>query len=143
MHIYRDHETFYQIGLIGLWEAHSRFDPAKAKFSTFAYITIRGRILEYLNMEKRFYDHHQGLQPDESLDLADTNAALPFETQWFDFYCAGLTENQRKWVQKRIIEDKRVIDIAKEEGVSKDAVKSWGKSALKRIKSNIELFNMV
>ncbi|WP_204524666.1 hypothetical protein [Litchfieldia alkalitelluris] len=47
--------------------------------------------------------------------------------------------NQRKWVQKRIIEDKRIVDIAKEEGVTSEAVKSWGKAAVKKMKRMVEL----
>ena len=54
LHIYRDHESFYQIGLIALWEASSRFDPDKSKFITFAYATIRGRLMEHLTKETRF-----------------------------------------------------------------------------------------
>lgn len=139
LHIYRDHEHYYQTGLVALWEAHTRYDQAKAKFSTFAFSTIRGRILEQLNEERRFYDHHQGLQPEDSLDLADSNTLVPFVNNWVEIYCGDLTENQRKWVQKRIIEDKRIIDIAREESVSTDAVKSWGKEAIKKMRKTIVL----
>lgn len=143
LHIYRDHESFYQVGLIALWEAHSRFDQSKAKFSTFAYVTIRGRLLEHLSRENRYYDNHQRLQPDDSLNLADPNVSLPFEKERLNLFCEGLTANQRLWVQKRIIEDKRVIDIAKEQKVSTDAVKSWGYAAVKKMKRNIVQFELM
>ena len=66
------------------------------------------------------------------------NAFQPFENELVSQYCEGLSHNQRKWVQKKIIEDKRVTDIAKEEGVSTEAVKSWGKEALKKIRRNFD-----
>lgn len=138
LHLYRDHEAFYQIGLIALWEAHCRFDPKKGGFSTFAYSTIRGRLLEYLTKENQFYDRFcQGLPSEEGFHLEDPNPNLPFESDTMEHYCTGLSDNQRKWVQKRIIEDKRIIDIAKEEEVTTDAVKSWGRAAIKKMRMNI------
>lgn len=42
-------EDFIQVGLIGLWEASKRYNPAEAaSFSTFAGIYIRGAILDEL-----------------------------------------------------------------------------------------------
>ncbi|MBD8071158.1 sigma-70 family RNA polymerase sigma factor [Bacillus sp. PS06] len=137
LHLYRDQEAFYQVGLIALWEAHTRFDPEKGTFSTFAYATIRGRLLEYLTKEKQFYDNHQGLPSEDAIGLVDTTSFLLLENEMIDQYCEGLSDKQRKWVQKRIIEDKRIIDIANEEGVTPDAVKSWGKAALKKLRGRI------
>lgn len=37
LHIYKNEEEFYQIGLIGLWEAQQRFDEQKGRFFNFAY----------------------------------------------------------------------------------------------------------
>ncbi|WP_078543599.1 sigma-70 family RNA polymerase sigma factor [Litchfieldia alkalitelluris] len=141
LHIYRDHEAFYQVGLIALWEAHSRFDEEKGSFSTYAYAVIRGKFLDYMKKENAFYDHHQGLPEEASLSLVDTNTPQAFEEEGLEVYIEGLSVNQRKWVQKRIIEDKRIVDIAKEEGVSAEAVKSWGKAAVKKMKRIMEAYN--
>ena len=52
LHIYKDHDDFYQIGLIALWNASENFDEEKGKFSTYAYSFIKGRILTHLKKEK-------------------------------------------------------------------------------------------
>ncbi|MDP4171531.1 MAG: sigma factor, partial [Bacillota bacterium] len=42
LHIFKNKEEFYQLGLIALWEANERFDPQKGSFTTFAYSYIKG-----------------------------------------------------------------------------------------------------
>lgn len=43
-----DFEELVNTGVIGLIKAIDRYDEKKAKFSTYAYIKIRGEILDYL-----------------------------------------------------------------------------------------------
>lgn len=46
------YQELYSEGLVGLTEAANRYKSGKAKFSTFAYIRIRGAILNYLQNNK-------------------------------------------------------------------------------------------
>lgn len=133
LHIYKDHEVFYQVGLIGLWEAQTRFIPEKGSFSTFAFSTMKGRILDSLKKDTRFYERHQTVDSEE-LDIADVNASTDIDDDILETYCVGLSENQRKWVRGKIIEDKKLKDIANEFGVTEQAVKSWGREALKKLR---------
>ncbi|GAB4074311.1 hypothetical protein GCM10028778_18140 [Barrientosiimonas marina] len=48
---------------------------------------------------------------------------------FWDRVKSKLTANQWKWVQYHIIEDMRLPEIARQEGVSAEAVKSWGREA--------------
>jgi len=41
-------EELVNVGVIGLMKAVDKYDEAKAKFSTYAYIKIRGEILDFL-----------------------------------------------------------------------------------------------
>ncbi len=43
-----DFDELVNTGIIGLMKAIDRYDKEKAKFSTYAYIKIRGEILDYL-----------------------------------------------------------------------------------------------
>ncbi|NPA03743.1 MAG: sigma-70 family RNA polymerase sigma factor [Epsilonproteobacteria bacterium] len=43
-----DFDELVNTGIIGLMKAIDKFDAEKAKFSTYAYIKIRGEILDYL-----------------------------------------------------------------------------------------------
>ncbi len=46
-----DFEELVNTGIIGLIKAIERYDSNKAKFSTYAYIKIRGEILDYLRKQ--------------------------------------------------------------------------------------------
>ncbi len=46
-----DFEELVNTGVIGLIKAIERYDSNKAKFSTYAYIKIRGEILDYLRKQ--------------------------------------------------------------------------------------------
>jgi RNA polymerase sigma factor (sigma-70 family) len=45
LHIYKNKDEFHHHGLIALWKASKRFDPAKGTFSTYAYHYIKGYLL--------------------------------------------------------------------------------------------------
>lgn len=136
LQLYGDRETFYQIGLIGLWEASTRFDSEKGvEFSTFAFSTIRGKLLDYLKKEVRYQEHCQPSKDESFMMVADSSD--PFSTDIIDVYGRNLTKNQVKWVQGRIIEDKSYKEIAEEHGVSVESVKSWGKQAVKKLRGII------
>ncbi|MDR4890108.1 sigma-70 family RNA polymerase sigma factor [Fredinandcohnia sp. QZ13] len=138
LRLYGDKETFYQIGLIGLWEASTRFAPEKGvEFSTFAYSTIRGKLLDHLKKEAL---HRERCQPTgELLILSPTEGSNGYSPDLIEEYSEGLTDNQVKWVQGRIIEDKSYKEIADEHGVTVESVKSWGRQAVKKLRKIIML----
>ncbi|OAT80893.1 RNA polymerase subunit sigma-24 [Bacillus sp. MKU004] len=138
LHIYKNQDDFYQIGLVALWEAHQRFLPEKGEFAPFAYTYIKGRILTSLTSERR-NDEKNVVQEEEFWDQIKEEMkieALPKEI--VNSYCSGLTENQKKWVQYTCLYMLTVREIAELEGVSLSAVKKWRQGAKNKIKSNIE-----
>ncbi|HLS09749.1 sigma factor-like helix-turn-helix DNA-binding protein [Lentibacillus sp.] len=46
-----------------------------------------------------------------------------------------LSDNQRKWVRYHIIEDMHLKEIAEQEGVTVEAVKSWGKGVRRKLRT--------
>ncbi|MEK5444754.1 sigma-70 family RNA polymerase sigma factor [Fredinandcohnia sp. FSL W7-1320] len=138
LRLYGDRETFFQIGLIGLWEASTRFNPRKGvEFSTFAFSTIRGKLLDHLKKEVRYQEHYQPSGEQIFMKLADCSEG--FQEDLIEMYGDKLTKNQVKWVQGRIIEDKSYKEIAIEHGVTVESVKSWGKQAVKKLREIIIL----
>lgn len=136
LRLYGDKETFYQIGLIGLWEASTRFDSGKGvEFSTFAFSTIRGKLLDHLKKETRYKEHCQPSGEQIFMKIADGSEAYSIDL--IELYGKRLTDNQVKWIQGRIIEDKSYKEIAAEHGVSVESVKSWGKQAVKKLRNII------
>ena len=53
LHIYRDYDTFRQIGNIALWQAWQRFEDSKGNFTPFAYRSIQGAMLDELKRETK------------------------------------------------------------------------------------------
>ncbi|MCQ6264824.1 sigma-70 family RNA polymerase sigma factor [Fictibacillus sp. WQ 8-8] len=132
------YDEYYQVGLIGLWEAFKRFDQNKGDFGPFAYRTVRGKMLEQLKKEAKYKAVHVGF----SLELTETipfeGGVLPLENEVLEMYLSDLTLNQRKWVVKKIFLQMKEAEIAEEEGVSIHAVKSWRKQALLKLRSRAE-----
>lgn len=56
LHIYRDYDTFRQIGNIALWQAWQRFEDTKGNFTPFAYRSIQGAMLDELKRETKRND---------------------------------------------------------------------------------------
>lgn len=49
-----DRDEFIQAGRIGLWKASKRYEPAKGKFSTFAWPYIQWEIVRAIQLSQKF-----------------------------------------------------------------------------------------
>lgn len=139
LHIYKNKEEFFQLGLIALWEANERFDPEKGGFTNFAYSYIKGRFLT--EMTKKNKHEERNVYPKEEFwnAIEDTSPEQPFEVKFLLSYCETLTDNQTKWVLYTCIDHLTIKEIALKEGVSESAVKAWRKGAKKKLKGCLEI----
>lgn len=133
--IYRNHEEFYQCGLIALWKAYEQFDEQKGAFSTYAFYTVRGYLLGKLHKERRVEERQVVLEP----ELAETISAeeLGSDSDFFQ-YLAPLNGRQRLIVEERLYHGKKLTAIAQEHGMTYDQVRSFYRRALKKIKEYAE-----
>lgn len=139
LHIYKNQEEFFQIGLIALWEANKRFNPEKGAFSSFAYAYIKGRLLTELTKNSK-NDERNVYPKEEFWDvIEDPFIEQPFEKKFLLTYCEALTENQTKWVLYTCIDGLTVAEIAEKEGVSVSAVKAWRKGAKSKLKGHLTI----
>lgn len=138
LHIYKNYEEFYQLGLIALWEATRRFDASKGKLASYVYLYIKGYLLMELN--KCHKSEEKCLYPEEEFwkTIEDHSSFFPLEKETLLSYCTGLTPNQTKWVIYTALYDLTVNEIAKLEKVSISAVKSWRTGAREKIKQRDE-----
>lgn len=133
LHIYKNKEEFFQIGLIALWEAQNRFDQKKGKFTSYAYSYIRGRILTELT-KINTYDERSIFPKEEFWELLkDDHQQNLLEKEIIQSYCSNLTEKQQKWVLYTALHDLTIKEIAKIEQVSISAVKAWRKGAKEKL----------
>jgi RNA polymerase sigma factor (sigma-70 family) len=137
LRIYRDFDLYYQCGLIGLWEAYSRFQPEKGSFPAFAMQTIRGKMLSELKRESRYEEQHTAVEQSIIDTIADDEASSSvLAEEIVASYCETLSPKQKLWVEQAIILQKKQREIAEEFGVSSETVKSWRKEALKKLREN-------
>lgn len=133
--IYRDHDEFYQIGLISLWEAWHNFDPQRGNFISYAYPFIKGRFMS--EMEKRNKTGDRTVYPEEEFwsmlkePEADT---LMLD----DDYLKELTSKQKRWLLYTYKYGLSIQEIAQLEHVSPSAVKGWRTSAREKLRKNHE-----
>lgn len=137
LRIYKNYDEFFQIGLIALWEANGKFDPSKGAFTSYAYMTMKGRLLSELNKSTKLNERQ--LYPKEDFwdYQLDESAAVPLEMETLLAYCEGLTDNQKKWVVATFYLGMSSAEIAAYEKVTPSAVKKWKRGAMEKIKQKV------
>lgn len=129
LHLFKNREEYFQIGLIALWQASEQFDPNKGSFTSYAYTYIKGKILTELRKNKLLEERNVQVE-DEALELmAESYYDHPLEETLLLSYCTNLTENQTKWFMYTVLQQLSVKEIAKKEGVTLSAVKQWRNGA--------------
>lgn len=133
LNIYKNYEEYYQIGLIALWKAWKNYDDRKGKFSAYAYVTVRGSMLEKLRQEAQYEERFPVLS-----EQSDTSYFENFlEKELFESYLTTLTEKQKTWAIEAIFNGKTLKQIANEYETTVEAVKSWRKGALKKLRKQV------
>lgn len=140
LHITKEYDEYYQLGLIALWEAYQNFQPDKGSFSSFAYKKIYWKIVSNLRKQLRTQSN-ECLMAEESPYLS----ASSYKNQ-YDFYTTlesilhDLTPLQKAWVTGYIYEGKSLKEIAQEQGVSVGAVKQWRIKTLQKLRKNWHIY---
>lgn len=132
--IYRNHDEFYQCGLIALWKAYEQFDDQKGTFSAYAFYTVRGYLLRKLHKERRVEERQMMLGP----ELTETIAAEE-QRDDADFfqYLVPLNQQQRLVVEERFYHGKKLTAIAQEQGMTYDQVRSFYRRAIRKMKEYV------
>ncbi|WP_019240970.1 MULTISPECIES: sigma-70 family RNA polymerase sigma factor [Bacillus] len=133
--IYKECDHYYSVGLQALWEAYMKYEEGKASFLTFAFVTIRGRLLIELTKESKWESRNQRMSP-EQFEFMECQrySEIYLEKEVIDEYCLLLTDNQKRWVVHTFLEQKSLSEIAELYGVSISAVKSWRRDALQKLR---------
>lgn len=124
-----NYSLYEQAGLIALWECMMNYREEKGSFSAYAYLKVRGKLLDERRKEFRTYYQHS-LNWSEYEEIF--SSPLPVEPHAIDL--TSLTNNQRKWVEHVVLEGRSLKSVAVAEGVSVEAVKSWRKSAIIKLR---------
>jgi RNA polymerase sigma factor (sigma-70 family) len=143
LNIYKNKDEFYQLALIGLWEASERFDSSKGDFTNYAYSLIKGKIQNEMTKANKVADSTTTAKEEYWVNIEEEFPIIPFEEDTILVYCknSNLTENQTKWVLYHFLKGFNVREVADIEQVSLSSVKAWRTGArekLRNFKRNIE-----
>lgn len=131
LHIYKDYDDFYQIGLIALWNARQNFDENKGTFSTYAYSFIRGRILTHLKKEKCQEERFVPATEEDWQQIGYDGRFLEKENLLSYFY--HLTDKERQWVILRFYDGLSNREIAAKWNVKVSTVRSCECRAMRKV----------
>lgn len=134
LNIYKEKDRYVHEGTIALWEAFCSQDCRKGSFTSYAYSSIRGKLLNLLKKEVRWENTHTFVEelPEDGFDFTGDADDVGLEE-----YTRHLTDKQKKWVAECIIKGKRMEEVALDEGVTVSAVKSWRAEALKKLRRKV------
>lgn len=136
LNIFMNKDEYFQVGLIGLWEAYQKFDPEKGGFTGYAYSTIKGSIMMEMSSVNRYAERESPVSDDWEF-MEDVYVPLLMEEDILLSYCqnAKLTDNQTKWVICTFLQELTVAEIAEIEQVSLGAVKKWRAGAKEKLRN--------
>ena len=140
LHIQQNEEEFYQEGLIALWYAWTRYEESKANFSTYAYWTVRGMLLNLIKEDRRFHETHCAWTPEMEEVIPcknDSVSSVHERIQEIECYVLTFSEKQRIWLKEYVVNGKKLEEIAEKYGTTVAAVKSWRRSAIQNIRQNV------
>jgi DNA-directed RNA polymerase len=133
LRIYKNHDSFIQVGRVGLWKAWQRYDSSKGDFAPFAYRSIYGSLLDELkkaaNEENILPAEDQLLEillnkPSESsVDLEELINAL-----------SQLNLAEQQLIQLLFIDRSSLDEVALHFGITKAGVKKKRQRTLQKLK---------
>ncbi|MBY7142600.1 sigma-70 family RNA polymerase sigma factor [Virgibacillus sp. NKC19-3] len=149
------HQEFYTEGLVAMWNAYEKYQPDKGPMATYFNYTIRNRMIDLMRKQNKqqenvkHYLQAKKTQVDDGNYYRNGGATYPvmkvaesdrtlYDAEFWQEIRGRLTENQWKWVKYYIIETMPVKQIAEQEDVSVEAVKSWGKEARRKLRRDLD-----
>ncbi|OEH92034.1 sigma-70 family RNA polymerase sigma factor [Bacillus solimangrovi] len=133
LNLCKDYDFYYQCGCIALWQAYSRYDPTKGRFSTYAFSTVRGMLLSELRTQIKYEQRFKSSDgiAQHAIHYDEYEALILIDIEQL---CEELTDKQATWLKKVVLEKKTVQQIAIEAHTTSKCVRSWREEALKKLR---------
>lgn len=135
LNIYRNHESFRQVGRIALWQAWTRFDKEKGNFTPYAYRSIHGAMLDELKRDNRFESNNSQMEDDilEALSIVED----PIPSTWSDRLDNAfemLTPAERELIQWLFVEELPLSECAERVSISLAGIKKRRQRMLEKLR---------
>ncbi|WAA09758.1 sigma-70 family RNA polymerase sigma factor [Fervidibacillus albus] len=139
LNIYKNHEEYFQIGLIGLWKAYEAYNHEKGSFSTFAYHYIRGMILTELRKEMRKEKRELQIQDEEWKKIGGmTDTDISFHRLMMEEWMDKLPEKKRQLAHLYFYEGIGLKEIAAQFKIGYSTAKLWKREVIAFFKKEMK-----
>jgi len=133
LRIYKNHDSFLQVGRIGLWKAWQRYDSSKGDFAPFAYRSIYGSLLDEL--KKASNEVNILPEKDEVLEfLLNKTVESAFDSEKLLTAISHLNEVEKQLIQLLFFERCSLDHVANHYGITKAGVKKKRERVLHKLK---------
>jgi RNA polymerase sigma factor (sigma-70 family) len=132
------YDELYQTGLIALWEARTQYNSEKGQFTAFAKTYVRGKLLNHINAEHKYYQRNfTSVEQEifENIPAPDYKIEVNFP---ISRVLPLLSKTERIWLSQYYEHNKGPKEIAKQYDVSIDTVKTWRKRAIEKLRINLK-----
>lgn len=130
LHIYRDYDTFRQIGNIALWQAWQRFEDSKGNFTPFAYRSIQGAMLDELKRETK--RNERGSCTDNGVREKAEETVIEELPEWLEIN--QLTAHEKWLLDALFVKGFSLPELAELEKISLAGMKKRRERLLKKLK---------
>lgn len=146
--IHDPHNEYYTEGIHAMWNAYKKYEPNKGPMGTYFNYTIRYGLIDMLRKKTTQLNQQDKATQIQEAEIDNgnhygtykfpvvdkTDISIHDHTFW-KFIQSRLTTNQWKWVESYIIQGLSQKEIAAQEGVSTEAVKSWAKETRRKLQA--------
>jgi DNA-directed RNA polymerase len=133
LHIYKNFDEYYQIGQIALWTAYQQYQSEKGSFSSYAFVTVRGYLLNELSKAIK-YDERNVFVDQSIEDVIYFDEA--FSLVNFMSFLDGISPLQKQILVKRFYYKHEFPQIAKNLNMKESSIRSSYRYALKRLRKS-------
>ncbi|MGM9986942.1 MAG: sigma-70 family RNA polymerase sigma factor [Bacillaceae bacterium] len=139
LHLYQNHDEFYQIGLIGLWKAYETFDTKKGSpFSSYAYQTIYYELLNHLKKDHLHQERTTYLDTTIAETIPEKEQDL-LEPLMFQQSIQSLSTREQLIITERFQNGLTFKEIATKHHIHFENVRSIYRNSLKKLKQTHQL----
>ncbi|MCC5890156.1 MAG: sigma-70 family RNA polymerase sigma factor [Alkalibacterium sp.] len=146
----RDYDDFIQIGRLALLKAYETFpqevmtDEQFYQFTGFAYRKVYWTILDHLRKEAKRKNEACSL-PEETEGLKEFSCE-GFELDWIETYSLNefiqcLPENERRYIEERVLNGLSITAIAEKYQTSRKTVYTWRDKVKARLQTQALIEN--
>jgi RNA polymerase sigma factor (sigma-70 family) len=137
------YDELYQTSLIALWEARTQYNSKKGPFTAFAKTYVRGKLLNHMNAEHKYYQRNFTSAEQEIFENIPApdykiEASFPISR-----VLPLLSKTERIWLSEYYEHNKGPKEIAQQYNVSIDTVKTWRRRAIEKLRMNLKVSEVV